>query len=249
MLAGAEVLRTVRLPRSLPRGVVVAASVALVLVVAHTVVVNLDALDDGASILKTFGRGRPDPPERARGRRPTASIRTPAAFRTRQPTPGRPGPGRDGRPRLPRAGAARHPAAARVRAPHRRRHAVGGPRRTPTRQPVRSPTGPAGLDLRPVGGTVTGDGPCATITPEAPGGRVTLTADELAVRIEAGDTPVAVAARSVADGFGPIRTWSLPPAFTLAPGATRDLGVRATGIRPWVLRMQSDTPFRVCALR
>ena len=75
-----------------------------------------------------------------------------------------------------------------------------------------------------------------------------MTADEVRVRVEAGDAPVDVTARSIARGFGHIPTWSIPPSATVAPNSTRDFVVRATGIRPWVLRLDSGAAFGACTL-
>ncbi|HEX5588489.1 MAG TPA: hypothetical protein VFZ17_14355, partial [Acidimicrobiia bacterium] len=93
-----------------------------------------------------------------------------------------------------------------------------------------------------VDGTTTADGPCATFTPNAPDGHLTLTGDDLSIRIEAtGNAPVEVAARSIADGFHGY------PAFTVAPGTSRDLTLRANGMKPWTVRLSSVDAVRACA--
>ena len=246
VLAGAEVLRTWRSPRTVPRAVVTVGSLALVLLVAHSVAVNLDALRDGARNLEVFA---------ASDRTRLSALvyvadradRHGVAFPTINPI--RVGPTIDALtelhyPLLTPAEMLREPEHARRTADGTMWAALGGA--DTTTRPLADETQ---LALDASGSTVEQAGPCATITPQTASAHSTVTGDELRVRIEAGDAPVELTARSIARGFGPIGTWSIPPSITIAPGSTRDLVVRATGIRPWVLRLDSDAAFRACALR
>jgi hypothetical protein len=246
VLAGAEVLRTFEMPRRLPRAAIVIGSVALVLVVANTLVVNLQALGDGADNLNVFAasdRTRLSALVHVADRADRHGV----AFPTINPL--RVGPTLDALVAL------HYPVetpAEMLRAPeHARRtadgtiwEALGGADAVP--RALADPATP--LPVAVLAGTVTSDGACATVVPQAGDARVTHTADEVRVRVVAGDAPVDVTARSIARGFGHIPTWSIPPSATVAPGSTRDFVVRATGIRPWVLRLDSGAAFRACAL-
>ena len=79
----------------------------------------------------------------------------------------------------------------------------------------------AGLDVSPVASTVDDDGACSAVTPGAPGAHVTVEADELAVRIEAGDSPVDVRARSVARRLQPDPHVDAPPGDHPCAGRAR----------------------------
>ena len=93
MLAGAEVLRTFEVPRRLPRAAVVIGSVALVLVVAHTLAVNLAGARRGRRQPARVRGVGPHPAQRPRARRrprrpPRRGVpdRQPAAGRARRST-------------------------------------------------------------------------------------------------------------------------------------------------------------------
>jgi hypothetical protein len=250
VLAGAEVLRTFGTPRRRPRAVVAVGAVALVLLVAHTLIVNLDALGDGAANLRVFAasdRTRLSALVHVADRADRRGV----AFPTVNPL--RVGPTLDalvglGYPVYPPAEMLRQPEHARRTADGTMWAALGGADTAPGI--LADPGTTLAVDAQR--GTVAAApaaGPCDVITPGGGQARATVTADELRVRVQAGDAPVAVTARSIARGFRPIPTWSIPPSDTVAPGTTRDYVVRATGIRPWHLRLDSTTAFRTCALR
>ncbi|HEX5585918.1 MAG TPA: hypothetical protein VFZ17_01285, partial [Acidimicrobiia bacterium] len=109
-----------------------------------------------------------------------------------------------------------------------------------------SPRALTGAEIEPseaAGGTVARDGACLTFRPSERGAHLTVGGDALGVRVEAtGAAPVDVAVRAVAHGF------RAEPTFTVAPGASRDLVLRPTGMAPWSARLRATDPFRVCAV-
>jgi len=93
-------------------------------------------------------------------------------------------------------------------------------------------------------GTLTRDGPCVTFAPSGPGAHLDLSGNDVAFRIEAlGSAPVDVAARSIGEGFEGL------PSFTVEPGTPRDVVLRANGLAPWTLRLSSSDPLRACSVR
>jgi hypothetical protein len=99
------------------------------------------------------------------------------------------------------------------------------------------------LGAAAVKGTVTTDGPCVTFGPEASGVDVTLSGDEIAVRIEPlGSASIDGAVRSIAEGFRDL------PSFTIASTGSRDVVLPTNSLRPWVVRLTSDDAFRACSV-
>jgi hypothetical protein len=89
------------------------------------------------------------------------------------------------------------------------------------------------------------DGGCATVTPDASAGdaSIELRADALAVRIHApDDAPVSVSGRVFADA------WNEPPIGEVPAGGTAILDLRSSRAGPWQVKIASSGVARVCAL-
>jgi len=248
LMVGGDVVATFRRASTLPRALAWAAVALVLLIAGHTVVENVHQFSDGSALMGVFARGD-------RARFSALALAADRADRHVSILLAGDSPRAGGvldatrelhYPLLDADALLRQPEAARQTADGTLFDVLGGSDATTRSTGDRVPTGGTLHVASTAGGTLAHDGDCITFTASAPGGHVELQGDTIAARVEAGAAPVEVRARALADTYDTPPVFSNPPVRVVAPSDSRDVALRATGVRPWYVRLRTDASVRAC---